>query len=290
MNAKEFLDRCQLTDAIRALNEDVKANPTDLELRTILFQLHCYAGDLVRAEKQLDVIRSKSTEIAYLNGLRVYQGLLNAERARTQLFETGERPRFLVAPPESVTQHLDALDLTRAGRFDEARALLERAASSHEVVRGTAEGVEFDDFRDADDILGPVLEVFSTTGYYWVPWVHIQFLEVPKPKTLLDLLWAPAKLATYDGQLGEVYLPSLYPGTSASPDGPIRLGRQTDWLDVGAGIIRGVGRKSFLVGEEVRTLQELGQVQFPLTTGKTSESESDSDLESPAVDRPGDES
>ncbi len=164
------------------------------------------------------MIRSTSTEIAYLNGLRAStRANLNAERSRTQLFRTGERPRFLVAPPESVTQHLDALDLTRAGRFDEARALLERAASSHEVVRGTAEGAEFDDFRDADDILAPVLEVFSTTGYYWVPWVHVQFLEVPKPKTLLDLLWAPAKLATYDGQLGEVYLPSLYPGTSASP-------------------------------------------------------------------------
>ncbi|SIO61709.1 type VI secretion system protein ImpE [Singulisphaera sp. GP187] len=281
MNAKEFLDRGQLTDSIRALNEEIKANPTDLELRTILFQLHCYAGDLVRAEKQLDVVRTKSTEIAYVNGLRVYQGLLNAERARTQLFEKGERPRFLVRPPESVTLHLDALDSTREGRFEEARALLERAAASHEAVRGTADGVEFDDFRDADDILAPVLEVFSTTGYYWVPWAHVQFLEVPKPKTLLDLLWAPAKLATYDGQLGEVYLPSLYPGTSASPDGPLRLGRQTDWVDVGSGIIRGVGRKSFLVGEEVRTLQELGQAQFPMAEGTTGEL----DPESPAGDR-----
>lgn len=286
MNAKESLDRGQLTDAIRALNEEIKANPTDLELRTILFQLHCYAGDLVRAEKQLDVIRTKSTEIAYINGLRVYQGLLNAERARTQLFEHGEHPRFLVAPPESVTLHLAALDQVREGRLDDARALLDRAATTQEAVRGSADGVEFDDFRDADDILAPVLEVFSTTGYYWVPWVHVQFLEVPKPKTLLDLLWAPAKLATYDGQLGEVYLPSLYPGTSASPDGPLRLGRQTDWVDVGSGIIRGVGRKSFLVGEEVRTLQELGQAQFPLTEGKTSESASESSL----VDRPGDES
>ncbi|AGA26724.1 type VI secretion system accessory protein TagJ [Singulisphaera acidiphila] len=286
MNAKESLDRGQLTDAIRALNEEIKANPTDLELRTILFQFHCYAGDLVRAEKQLDVIRTKSTEIAYINGLRVYQGLLNAERARTQLFEHGERPRFLVAPPESVTLHLDALDQVRAGRFDDARALLERAATTQEAIRGSADGVEFDDFRDADDILSPVLEVFSTTGYYWVPWGHVQFLEVPKPKTLLDLLWAPAKLATYDGQLGEVYLPSLYPGTSASPDGPLRLGRQTDWVDVGAGIIRGIGRKSLLVGEDVRTLQELGQAQFPLTEGKTSESAS----ESSSVGRPGDES
>jgi type VI secretion system protein ImpE len=283
MKAKEYLDGGQLTESIRALNEEIKAQPTDLQLRTFLFQLHCYAGDLNRAEKQLDVIRTKGTEIEFVNGLRIYQGLLNAERARTQLFEQGQRPRFLVAPPEEVLWHLDALDRTREGRFEEARELLDRAASSQDAVRGTAGSVDFDDFRDADDILAPVLEVFSTTGYYWVPWVHIQFLDVPEPKTLLDLLWAPANLATFDGQLGEVFLPSLYPGTSAASDGPLRLGRQTDWVDAGSGIIRGVGRKSFLVGDEVRTLQELGEARFAFdnhaTTGPDSESAS----------RPGDE-
>ena len=231
-------------------------------MRTFLFQLHCYAGDLVRAEKQLDVIRTKSTEIEFVNGLRIYQGLVNAEKARTQLFERGDRPRFVVALPESVVWHLDALDRLREGRPDEAQALLERAAAAHESVHGTAGEVSFDDFRDGDDILAPVLEVFSTTGYYWVPWVHIQFLEVPRPKTLLDLLWTPANLATFDGQLGEIFLPSLYPGTASAPDGPLRLGRQTDWVDVGSGIVRGVGRKSFLVGDEGLTLQELGEVRF----------------------------
>lgn len=273
MNAKECLDNSQLSDAIRAMNEEIKGRPTDLQLRTIQFQLHCYAGDLDRAEKQLDVIRTKSTEIELVNGLRVYQGLLNAERARTQLFERGLRPRFVIAPPDNVLWHLDALDRIRGGEFDDARALLDRAGTAEVAARGVIGEVEFDEFRDADDLLAPVLEVYSTTGYYWVPWVHVQYLEVPPPKTLLDLLWAPAKLATFDGQLGEVFLPSLYPGTSAAPDGPLRLGRQTDWVELGAGIVRGVGRKSYLVGDEVRTLQELGEVRFVFDRENGSESE-----------------
>jgi len=273
MNAKECLDNGQLSDAIRAMNDEIKARPTDLPLRTVVFQLHCYAGDLDRAEKQLDVIRTRSTEIELVNGLRVYQGLLNAERTRNQLFEQGLRPRFVIAPPENVLWHLDALDRIREGRLEEARALLDRAGAAQAVVRGVIGEVEFDEFRDADDLLAPVLEVYSTTGYYWVPWAHVQYLEVPPPKTLLDLLWAPAKLATFDGQLGEVFLPSLYPGTASAPDGPLRLGRQTDWIELGAGIVRGVGRKSYLVGEEVRTLQELGEVHFVFDGESESESE-----------------
>jgi len=262
MSARDCLDQGQLTEAIRQLNDEVRQRPTDLELRTFLFQLHAYAGDLTRASKQLEVIRTQTQEAEYLNGLRVYQGLLDAEQLRRNLFDKGVRPRFMMAPPDEVVAYLDALDLARGGDFTSAKARLDQAASTLQAARGHLDGTTFDDFRDADDVLAPVLEVFTATGYYWVPWVHVQFLEVPAPKTLLDLLWTPAKLATFDGQLGEVYLPTLYPRSSDSTDDLIRLGRQTDWIEQDAGIVRGLGRKSFLVGEELRTLHELSQVQF----------------------------
>jgi type VI secretion system protein ImpE len=85
---------------------------------------------------------------------------------------------------------------------------------------------------------------------------------VPKPKNLRDLLWSPARLATFDGQVGEVFLPSLYPLSSSHPDQQVRLGRKTDWVDAGAGLVRGVGRKLFLVGEDARSTQELDDVRF----------------------------
>src|SRR5439155_20373635 len=122
-----------------------------------------------------------------------------------------------------------------------------QAGSGSPPVRGVAGEVAFEGIRDADDLLAPVLEVFTATGYYWVPWVHIQYLEVPAPRTFRDLLWSPAKLATFDGQVGEVFLPSLYPFTSGHPDPQVRLGRKTDWVDLGPDLVRGVGRKLFLV-------------------------------------------
>jgi type VI secretion system protein ImpE len=140
--------------------------------------------------------------------------------------------------------------------------LLDRAAGRGTPDPGSRGGTAFDDFRDADDLLAPVLEVFTATGYFWVPWEHIQFLEVPAPRTLRDLLWTPANLSTFDGQLGEVTLPGLYPGTSSSADEAIRLGRKTEWIERDGGPVRGLGRKLFLVGDEARTLLELGEVKF----------------------------
>jgi type VI secretion system protein ImpE len=150
----------------------------------------------------------------------------------------------------------------REGREDEAWALLDRAAELCAPIRGTVGGAAFDDFRDADDLLAPVLEVFTATGYFWVPWEQIQFLEVPAPRTLRDLLWTPANLSTFDGQLGEVSLPGLYPGSSSSADDAIRLGHKTEWIKRDGGPVRGLGRKLFLVGDEARTLLELGAVKF----------------------------
>ena len=59
-----------------------------------------------------------------------------------------------------------------------------------------------------------------------------------------------------------MFLPNVYPGSASHPDGLVRLGRMTDWQDRGEGVVRGSGQKVFLVGEEARTLPELGEVRF----------------------------
>ena len=176
--------------------------------------------------------------------------LLDASRARDRFWsEGGTACGIPLDPPPSVRLHADAAGHLAAGRLDAARACLDEA------------GHDSGDIRDADDVLGPVLEVYTAAGYFWVPWEHVQFLEVDPPRRLRDLLWAPAKLATLDGQLGEVHLPATYPGTAAGPDGPAKVGRATEWDEPVAGIVRGRGAKLFLVGDDARTLFELGTYQ-----------------------------
>ncbi|MHC5540981.1 type VI secretion system accessory protein TagJ [Singulisphaera rosea] len=267
MKARGFLDKGELVGAIGSLTEEIRKSPSDLTRRIFLFELLCYAGDLTRAHRQLDAIAQLSEGAEAQIGAQSYKDLLAAETARAQLFEEGRRPRFILAPPERSDRHLEALEMVRQGRLDEARTILDRSAAEADVIRGTSANAQFEGFQDADDILAPVLEVFARGSYFWLPWEHIQYLEVSQPKTLRDLLWIPAQVATFDGQLGEVHLPNLYPGTTKSEDDLLKLGRKTEWLDLGSGITKGLGQKLFLIGDDAKTLLELGEVQFNTTSG-----------------------
>jgi type VI secretion system protein ImpE len=259
MTAKDLMDAGKLGPAVARLSEDLRARPADRTARTFLFELLCFSNDFDRAERQLDVLSHHDGDLL---GVQVFRTLLAAEGMRSRLFDEGLRPRFVLAPPPAVELHLEALDLVRQGRQIEARETLDRAGSTQAPVRGTVGEAAFGEFRDADDILAPVLEVIASAGYFWVPWEHIQHLAVSTPRNLRDLLWTPADLATFDGQLGQVFLPNLYPGTGSHPDDLVRLGRTTVWQDLGAGIVRGAGPKIFLAGDETFTLPELGDVQF----------------------------
>jgi type VI secretion system protein ImpE len=69
-----------------------------------------------------------------------------------------------------------------------------------------------------------------------------------------------------DGPDGEVYLPTIYPplqGAAAEPSEALRLGRATEWLQVGeSGPMRGLGAVTFVVGEEPKTWLEMGSLKF----------------------------
>jgi type VI secretion system protein ImpE len=262
MTVKALMETGRLDDAVSRQGAEVQARPNDRQRRTFLFELLCFAGNFDRAERQLDVLGQQGGDPETGLGLRLYRGLLAAEWSRARLFSEGLRPRFMFELPPAVELHLEALDEVRQKCFTEARALLDRAGGLRDAPRGTSGGSAFDEFRDADDCLAPVLEVFTPAGYFWVPWEQIQYLEVAPPQNLRDLLWAPAKLATWDGQPAEVFLPNVYPGSAVHPEGLVRLGRKTDWVDLGGGIVQGSGQKVFLVGDDSRTLPELGEVRF----------------------------
>lgn len=262
MTVTELLEAGGLAPAIDQLSQALRARPDDSRARTSLFELLLFTGDWTRAERQLEALEHQAASALGQIGTRFHRTLLDAERTRAKLFSDGLRPRFLLEPPASVLLHLDAVNRLREGRPEEARGLLHRAEQERPAHAGTARGKPFDDLRDADDLLAPVLEVFAAGTYAWIPWEQVQYLEINAPRSLRDLVWAPARLASFDGQLGEVHLPNLYPGTASADDDELRLGSRTDWNDTGSGIVRGVGAKLLLVGEDARSLFELGNLKL----------------------------
>lgn len=259
-DAKELLKSGQLSAAVQQVTQDVKSRPADVSARIFLFELLCFDGDLDRAEKQLDVVSHQSTEMQI--GAEIYRQILAAERARRRVFNEGGMPDFLTTPPDYVALHLEALTQARERQSGKARALLEKAMDLHPALSGLADGGPFEEFEDSDPFLGPFLELIVNEKYAWLPFEQIKRIEVIKPTQLRDLLWAKAKVEAQGGDLGNVFLPALYPGSSAGASEAIKLGRMTDWLDIGDGLSRGVGQHLFMIDGQERPMLEISKLDF----------------------------
>lgn len=254
MNATELYRAGRLDDAVAAQVQAVKNDPADQGKRLFLFELLAFAGDLDRARRQIDAVNYGQLELdaAVLN----YRKLLDAEATRRRVFREGIMPQFLVPPPEHLGPRLEAVTRLRAKEPAEAAKLLDQANEAAPAVRGLLNAKPFDALRDADDLFGPVLEVMAHGDYYWVPLEQVVSLGMHAPKFPRDLIWVPAKLAVKDGPAGDVFLPVLYPGSHEHAEGPVKLGRATDWKQAEGGPVLGAGLRTFLVGDEPSTLLE----------------------------------
>ena len=265
--AKELFEAGKLTEAIEQITNEVRADPTNTSRRTFLFELLCFAGDWERAEKQLDVIGHQSAQAEM--GVMIYRALIKAEHERRRVFAEGVQPHFLKEPPAYVDLNLAGIKQLTQGKLTEARATLDRSEEERPAIRGKLGDQEFSDFRDYDDFVAPVLELFVKDRYVWLPFEQVKSLEVSPPKQLRDLLWASARVEALDGTIGEVYIPSLYAGTSEHADNQTKLGRLTDWKQLSDDLYRTVGLRMFRVDDEDKTLFELRSVEF--LSGEVSE-------------------
>jgi len=257
---QELFDAGDLRAAIAQLGEDVKARPTDLRQRTFLFELLCFAGELDRADKQLDVIGHQDGETQ--TGAQVFRQVLDAERARRDFFANRAQPAFLVPPPAYTQLYLDAVARVGDGKPAAAAALIGEAEEQRPALGGCVDGVVFADFRDSDDLIGPFLEVFVRGAYAWVPFEQIRALRIPAPRQLRDLLWTTATIESSHGFAGEVIVPVLYAGTNASDIDALRLGRSTEWRALDDDLSVGVGQRMFFVDTDVRAMLDVRAVEL----------------------------
>jgi len=258
--AKALLDAGKLGAAIEEVTREVKASPSDTSRRALLFELLCFAGDWDRAEKQLDVIGHQSAQAEI--GVQVYRNCIKAERARRRLFADGLQPHFLAEPPAYVDLHLDAINRLREGNMPEARATLDRAEEERPAIEGRWQGDQpFEDFRDYDDLVGPVFELFVQDKYTWLPIEQTVRVEVAAPTQLRDLVWATVNVETRDKAM-KAFMPVIYARSSEHADDMVKLGRMTDWKEAGEGLFLAAGLRLFLIDGEEKSVFELGNVEF----------------------------
>lgn len=251
----------RLQEAVKVMGEEVKRHPMDGARRGFLAELLCIAGELERADKQLDVLSTQDPSAAV--GVALLRQLVRAELARQEFYKLGHVPEFLADPTPQLRAHLQAAVLLRAGDSEQAAALLSDAERDRVPVAGTCNGQRFEDFRDIDDVTASFFEVLTSTGkYYWIGFDAVESVEFHAPEHPHDLLWRRARMCVRGGPDGEVFLPAIYADPEGEGDEQMRLGRATDWRGGDGSPVRGLGQRSFLVEDGGCPIMELETLSF----------------------------
>jgi type VI secretion system protein ImpE len=258
--AKSKLDAGDLQGALEAAINLVKDNPTNYQARTFLFELSLFSGDWERASRQLDAIGHQDANATI--GSMIYRQSLEVEKKRLKYFADGLKPDFITAVPEYVEDLLLANNRLREGNFAEAREILDKVEESRPAFACQINGQETEDFRDYNDLTMCVFEAIHKDQYLWVPFSEIGKIEFSAPKTLRDLFWTQATIELKNGMGGEMLLPVLYANSFKSENNQIRLGRMTDWQNLGEEIYLGEGLRMFWANGKEKAMPEIKEIKF----------------------------
>jgi len=260
MDAKELIRAGNLSEARSQLIHNVKNSPGDVASRVLLLQVLFYCGEWDKAANHLDAIGSMDIESDI--GVQVYKNLVAAEKIRLEVADLKRRPEFLPEIPPYAEHFFLARELLSAEKNKDAAKQFKQLAAQLPTLSGNVNGNEFSDIRNTDDSLGPFLEAMVHERYIWVPFEAIRELIINSPKTLLDLLWINSQLTCWDGLTLSCSLPVLYPKTFQHNDDRFKLGRMTDWKDLGSGLYQGIGQQVLQIGDKDMALLEIQQIQF----------------------------
>jgi type VI secretion system protein ImpE len=245
--------------AVAAATAAVKAAPREAGARWLLAEMLVFAGEFERADRSLDAVLEETPSPTVME----FRQLIRGEVVRRQVLTEGRVPKFQGEDPTDAQKAAaQAVTLLRAGDQAGAAAAAAEVESLRPRVAGKAGDVAFDDFRDVDDVFAAMIEVHTAGGeYMWVPTERLRALSFDAPKRPRDLYWRRASIEMKDGQEGVVYIPVVYPWTAKDMPNPLRLGRGTEWQE-SAGLVRGLGGREFLVGDEAKTLAEFDELTF----------------------------
>jgi type VI secretion system protein ImpE len=216
-------------------------------------------GQWDRALQQLAVLEGMGGPHLLL--ARLYQPVIQSELIRCDIFAGRRSPLILGEPDPWVSFLLEANQLLGKREFDGARELRDKALDDAPAMSGKINGNNFTWLADADERLGPMLELVLEGRYYWVPFSRIQRMEMEPPKHLHDLIWMSGRFVWSNGGEASGLIPVRYPGTESAQDGLLRLSRKTEWTEQPGGISVGLGQRTLATDEadypllEVRTVE-----------------------------------
>lgn len=250
--------------ALKALQDKVRADPSNAKLRIFLFQLLCVLGDWKRAVTQLKL--SAELDAMAIPMAQTYREAIVCEVFREKVFAGEKAPLIFGEPQQWVADLIEALKALAAGNPQASADLRAKAFDAAPATPGTADGQHFEWIADADMRLGPVLEIIVNGKYYWLPFDAIDTLRVDEPADLRDAVWTAVTLKLRNGGECVGLVPTRYPGTAADADGATRLARATQWADAGADAFIGTGQRLLTTDMGDIALMDVRSIQMDPAT------------------------
>jgi type VI secretion system protein ImpE len=254
-----------VSEALDALQNQVRAEPSEARHRVFLFQLLSVLGQWDRALTQLNV--AGEMDAGNLGMVQVYREALASEALRTEVFAGNRTPLIFGDPEQWVALLLEALKLYAAGEFAKSEELRAEALEAAPTTSGRLNGREFEWIADADTRIGPMLEAIVNGRYFWVPFNHIAEMRVEEPEDLRDLVWLPAEFKWMNGGEAVALIPARYPGSQSSADPQIQLGRRTEWECQGEDLYTGLGQRVIVTDQDEISLLDIRNITLMQADG-----------------------
>jgi type VI secretion system protein ImpE len=258
MDAQQLIRDGNLPAALAALQDAVRKNAADAKLRIFLFQLLSVMGQWPRALTQLNV--AGELEPLAIPMVQTYREAIQCEALRADIFSGKRAPLIFGEPQAWMAQLIEALQLDAT---DPARAAAVRAQAleSAPASPGNIDGVPFEWLADADQRLGPILEIIINGRYFWVPVCRIARIEFDKPVDLRDNVWTAGTFVWTNGAQTVGLIPTRYSGTVATGDDGLLLARRTEWVANGEGDA-GVGQRMLMTDGAEYAIMDVRVIEF----------------------------
>ena len=274
MTAQQLIRDGNLSGALAALQDAVRADASNPKLRVFLFQLLCVLGNWPRALTQLNV--AGELDAGTLPMVQTYREAIQCEALRADIFAGRRAPVIFGEPEPWVAQLVEALkhDATNPAH---AAALRARALEDAPAIGGSIDGAAFAWLADADQRLGPVVEAILNGRYVWIPMTRISRIEIDAPADLRDAVWTAASFTWSNGAQTVGLIPTRYPSSTdanAKADDALLLARRTEWTEAG----HGLGQRMFATDSSDVALMDVRLIELD-TAEVDAEADTDTDTD-----------
>ena len=249
-----------LEAALTNLQEQIRKSPANAELRVFLFQLLSLLGQWERALTQLNV--AADLDAKTLAMAQMYREAIRCEVLRAEVFAGKRSPVVFGEPEEWLALLIESLLADGSGRSRQAQELRERAFEAAPTTAGSIDGKTFEWIADADMRLGPVCEAVINGRYYWIPFARFSRVDLETPTDLRDFVWMPGHFEFANGGETVGVIPTRYPGSEASTDAYVCLGRKTVWNEPSPDVFHGLGQRVLTTDAGDHPLMDVRTIRF----------------------------